>query len=325
MDNLTHTLVGLMISRTGFDSWAERRGVRGMPVMMMLAANAPDIDGYPFFYSQLEYFKIHRGYMHSLPFIPLMALLPIAIVCGVTKQRPRLMEWIGCMLALLSHVLLDWTNVYGIRMLLPFSDRWLRLDLTNLVDPIIWTILLLAVAVPYVLSLASKEIGSKKASGGRSGWAWVALVALLGYEGVRWDSHEGVLESLNALLYMDRPAKHVYAFPAGVGLGYWRGTVEGDTFFYEMPVSRSGEFSMNNARLEYKAPESPALEAAKRDPVFAAVLRFNQVPLWRTSPVEDGTRVQLLDVRFGGFDSGFFSVTAIVRPDGRVENAHLGR
>jgi inner membrane protein len=325
MDNLTHTLVGLMISRTGFDSIAAKRGERGMGAMMMLAANAPDIDGYPFFYSQLEYLNIHRGYMHSLVAIPLMALLPIAIVKVATKQRPSLMAWFGCMLALLSHLLLDWTNVYGIRMLLPFSNRWLRLDITNLIDPIIWSILLLAVGVPFVLSLASREIGSRKASGGRRGWAWVALLALIGYEVFRWNSHQDAVDSMNALLYMGRPARNVYAFPAGLGLGHWRGTVEGENFFYEMPVSRSGEFSMNNARLEYKAPESPVLDAARRDPLFAGVQHFNQVPMWRTSPVEDGTRVQLLDLRFGGFDGGAFMASGIVRPDGSVEDAHFGR
>jgi inner membrane protein len=296
-----------------------------MPLMMVLAANAPDIDGYPFFYSQLEYLRIHRGYMHSFAAIPIMALLPIAIVCGVTKQRPSFAAWIGCVVALLSHLLLDWTNVYGIRMLLPFSDRWLRLDLTNLIDPIIWAILLLAVGVPYVLALASKEMGSQQATGGRRGWAVTALLLLLAYEGLRWDSHERAVQSMNALLYMDRPAKHVYAFPEGFGLRSWRGVVEGEGFFYEMRVSRSGEFDLREAKVEYKAPESAALGTARRDPVFAGVLRFNQVPLWRTSPLENGTRVQLADLRFGGFDSGLFSVAAIVSPDGRVENAHIGR
>jgi inner membrane protein len=325
MDNLTHTLVGLMISRCGFDSWAAKRNVRGMSVMMMLAANAPDIDGYPFFYSQLEYIRIHRGYLHSLAFIPLMALLPLAIVSGVTKQRPRMIAWIGCMLALLSHLLLDWTNVYGIRMLLPFSDRWLRLDLTNLFDLIIWAILFLAVAVPYVLSLASEEIGSRKATGGRRGWAWAALLALTAYEGLRWDSHERATTSMNALLYMDKPAKNVYAFPDAPGFLNWRGLVEGGEFFYEMRVNRAGEFNMRDAQVAYKAPVTPELEAARRTPVFERFQHFNQVPFWRTSPLEDGTRVQLLDLRFGGFNGGFFMATATVRPDGRVENAHLGR
>jgi inner membrane protein len=323
MDNLTHTLVGLMISRCGFDSWAAKRGTRGMSAMLMLAANAPDIDGYPFFYSQLEYLKIHRGYMHSLAAIPVMALLPIAIVCGVTKQRPTAMAWLGCMVALLSHLLLDWTNVYGIRMLLPFSDRWLRLDLTNLVDPIIWAILLAAAGIPFVLSLASKEIGSRKASGGRRGWAWLALILLVGYDGLRWDSHERAVASMNALLYMDKPAKNVYAFPES-GMN-WRGVVEGDDFFYELRVNRTGEFNMRDAMLTYKAPTTPELEAVRRTPVFEQFQHFNQVPFWRTSPIEDGTRVQLLDLRFGGFRGGFFMATAIAHQDGRVENAHLGR
>ena len=75
MDNLTHTLVGLMMSRCGID-----RGERGTAAVMMLAANAPDIDAYPFFTDQLDYLEIHRGYTHALAFSPFIALLPIAIV-----------------------------------------------------------------------------------------------------------------------------------------------------------------------------------------------------------------------------------------------------
>lgn len=323
MDNLSHTLVGLMISRTGFDSIAAKRGERGMAAMMMLAANAPDIDGFSFFYNQLEYLEVHRGYTHALIFIPLMALLPMAIVKGITKQRPTFLAWFGCMLAILSHVLLDWLLVYGVRMQMPFSDRWLRLDIGSLIDPVVWAILLLAAGVPYVLSLASREIGSRKASGGRRGWAWAALLMLTGYEVYRWNSHQQAVERMNALLYMDRPAKNVYAFPDG--LWRWRGVVEGDNFFYEIPVDWQGEFNMNNARLEYKAEVTPALEAARRDPVFQAVIRFNQVPFWRTSPLEEGTLVRLSDLRFGGFGGGLFGATAIVHRDGRVENARLGR
>lgn len=323
MDNLTHTLVGLMISRCGFDSIAGKRGERGMAAMAMLAANTPDIDGFSFFYNQLEYLEVHRGYTHALLFIPAIALLPMLLVKAVTRQRPTLLAWFVCMLVVLSHLLLDWLLVYGLRMYLPFSDRWLRLDIGSLIDPIVWAILLLAASVPYVLSLASREIGSRKATGGRRGWAWAALLMLTGYEVYRWNSHQQAVESMNALLYMGQPARNVYAFPDG--LWRWRGVVEGSDFFYEIPVGWDGEFSMNDARLEYKAAMTLELEAARRDPVFQTLVRFNQVPFWRASPLEDGTLVQLIDLRFGGFNGGLFTATAIVHADGRVENARLGR
>lgn len=320
MDNLTHTLVGLMLSRCGLD-----RGRKGTTAMLMLAANAPDIDTYPFFTNTLDYIDIHRGYTHSLAFAPLVALLPLALVAAITKTRPTLAGWASCILVVLSHLLLDWTNVYGIRMLLPFSDRWMRLDITNVFDPIIWLILLVAVALPGLLGLVSSTIGARKTSGVKQAWAWIALVTLLGYESVRWNSHEKALGGLNALLYMNEPANAVYAFPDTFGTMQWRGLVEGENFFYEMPVDFSGNFSMRGAKLDYKIGHAPTVDAAKETRTFQVFERFNQVPFWRINPLVDLTQVDLLDLRFGSISrrSGF-SASALVEPDGRVRDVTFG-
>ena len=286
MDNLTHTLTGLMLSRCGLD-----RGQRDTPAMLMLAANAPDIDAYPFFTDQLDYLEIHRGYTHALAFSPFIALLPIAIVAAFTKQRPSLRLWLGSWLVVLSHLVLDWTNVYGIRMLLPFSDRWLRLDITNVVDPVIWLILLVSVAIPAVLGLVSSEIGAGKVGGVRRTWAWIAMVLLLSYEGVRWTSHQRVIDHVNALLWMDEPAQAAYAFPDSFGTLSWRAVVEGEDFFYELPADFSGNFSMRDGHAEYKIGESPNVDAARTTRTFQVVESFNHVPFWRISPLVDETQI----------------------------------
>ena len=319
MDNLTHTLVGLMMSRCGLD-----RGEKGTAVMLMLAANAPDIDAYPFFTDSLNYLEIHRGYTHALVFAPLVALLPLAIVKGVTRTRPTLIAWLSCILVVLSHLLLDWTNVYGVRMLLPFSDRWLRLDITNVVDPVIWLILVVALALPSLLGLVSSTIGARKTSGVKRAWAWIALALLSTYEGTRWNSHEKAIGGLNALLYMDQPATAVYAFPDTFGTMNWRGLVEGDTFFYEMPVDFSGNFTMRGAKLDYKIGHAPTVDAAKETRTFQVFENFNQVPFWRISPLVDVTQVDLLDLRFGSLTRSGFTATAMVEPDGRVRDVHFG-
>ena len=319
MDNLTHTLVGLMMSRCGLD-----RGEKGTAVMLMLAANAPDIDAYPFFTSTLDYLEIHRGYTHALVFAPLVALLPLTIVKGVTRTRPTLLAWVSCILVVLSHLLLDWTNVYGIRMLLPFSDRWLRLDITNVIDPVIWLILFVSLAVPSLLGLVSTTIGAGKGQGVKRGWAWVALLALFAYEGTRWNSHEKALGALNALLYRDQPARNVYAFPDTFGTLHWRGVVEGDDFVYEMAVDFSGNFVMRNAKLDYKMGHAPTVDAAKETRTFQVFERFNQVPFWRVSPLVDLTQVDLLDLRFGSIDRPGLSATAFVEPDGRIREVNFG-
>ena len=40
-----------------------------------------------------------------------------------------------------THPLLDWTNNYGIRFLLPWSQKWSYGDLVFIVDPYLWLIL----------------------------------------------------------------------------------------------------------------------------------------------------------------------------------------
>ena len=53
------------------------------------------------------------------------------------------MAFIGC----LSHPFFDWLNVYGIRLLEPFSSRWFYGDTLFIIDPWLWALLIAAVWV----------------------------------------------------------------------------------------------------------------------------------------------------------------------------------
>src|ERR1700682_3577640 len=169
MDNITHTLVGLMLSRAGLN-----RGEKGTPLMLMLAANAPDMDAYPFFTNNLDYLQIHRGYTHAFLFAPLVALVPLLLVKAFTRTRFTLVTlatYAGGLIAVLSHLLLDWTNVYGVRLMLPFSAKWYRLDSTDIIDPVILGVLILALGAPALSGLVTSEIGGRKSPGPSRGWA----------------------------------------------------------------------------------------------------------------------------------------------------------
>ena len=65
MENVTHTLVGLMMARCGL-STTTARGAG----MMMLAANMPDMDTVSWFGGPLAYLHYHRGDAHSLALPP---------------------------------------------------------------------------------------------------------------------------------------------------------------------------------------------------------------------------------------------------------------
>lgn len=313
MDNVTHTLVGLMLARAGLT-----RGEKGSAVMMMLAANAPDMDVFPGLTGSLNYLEIHRGYTHALPCAPLVALAPLLLVTLFTRARITLSAYLACLIGVLSHLLLDWTNVYGIRLMMPFSSKWFRLDSTDIVDPMILAILLLALAAPGLVSLVSSEIGSRKGKGPRRGWAWFALLALVAYDTGRWVAHERAVSVVDAHTYMGAPAVKVFAFPARFSVLGWRGVVQGTGFFYDVPVDLSKNFDAEAGQFSYPAGPSPALDAARATRTFQVFGSFNQVPFWRVSPVVDAVKVELIDLRFGTAAHPGFEAAANVESNGRV-------
>jgi inner membrane protein len=316
MDNITHTLVGLMLARAGL----EKTTPRGAG-MMMLAANAPDIDAVFWFGGTLPYLEYHRSYTHSLTFMPLVALLPMLLVRAKFSWRPYLASLAG----VLSHLLLDWTNSYGILLGLPFSAHRFRLDIENLFDLWIWVILLGAVAATALSRLVSGEIGEANSTGARRGWAWVALAALLAYEGTRVVTHARAVEVMSARLYEGAPPRRVTALPGPFNPLAWRGVVEGQGFVVIAPVDILGEYDPRAGRLYRTAAPVTGMEAALRTRPFQVFGRFAQLPFWKVTPLEDGLRLDLIDLRFGNPDRpGFAGVAAIVDPMGNVLRAGFG-
>lgn len=311
MDNVTHTLVGLMMSRSGID-----RKVEHAAPLMMIAANIPDIDVVSLFGGSLTYLEWHRSYTHALASAPLMALIPPLLLL----RRGRLTLWAYgfSLLGVLSHLVLDWTNVYGIRMLLPFSARWPRLDMTDVVDPWILAILFLALAAPAFVKLVSSEISSKKAAGPTRGWAWLALIAILGYEGLRFTAHERALGVMGARMYNGSIARRITALPSRGSPWRWRGVVEGDGFVSIVPVDLSTDFDPRAGRIDYPAGPAPAIDTARGTRAFQVFEKFSQLPFWKTSPLADGTLVELIDLRFGTPQDPGFEARAVVDSAGKV-------
>jgi membrane-bound metal-dependent hydrolase YbcI (DUF457 family) len=323
MENLTHTLVGLMMARCGMEK-ATQRGAG----MLMLAANMPDIDAVSWFGGTTTYLEYHRGPTHALLFAPLVALLPMLMV----RARFSVRAWLASLAGVLSHLLIDWTMSYGTPLLLPFSLRRWRLDINNLVDIWVWAILLTAVVATLLVQMVNREIGAKKQNSARRGWAWAALIGLLVFEGLRWFSHEKAVAVMASRLYENVPATRITALPGTFNPFLWRGVIE-----YS---AREGDFvlvtgvnvsPLNPARLydpgfdherarRYRVIDPiPEMSAAMRTRPFQVFGRFSQMPFWEVTPVDGGTRVSMMDLRFGDPGVlGFAGVTALVDGAGVV-------
>jgi inner membrane protein len=313
MDNLTHTAIGLFLSRAGLGRWSPL----ATPIVI-LAANAPDIDVISAAGGSLNYLHYHRHITHSLVGMPILAIT-VVLVVKLIGRRP--VHWLGAFCAALvglaSHLALDWTNVYGIRLLLPFSSEWQRLDVTGVVDMWIWGVLLLGILGPFLARLVGSEIssGTDKAAHHGRGFAWFALLFVLLYDCGRGVLHARAVTALGSHMYQDSPPLRVAAMPDVLNPWRWRGIVETSDAYTVEEINLTGVSAPVRDLIFEKPEANPALAAAARTTPFVEFLRFSQFPLWRVSAVpspENGRLVEVFDMRFGTPVNPGFMVSAVL-------------
>jgi inner membrane protein len=309
-----------MIARAGLGKKVPRGSM-----LLMIAANAPDFDVVAWFAGTVAYLHYHRWFTHALLAIPLMAAVSVLIVRPFVKgQFPWARALLVASVGVLSHALLDWTNSYGIRLLLPFSSEWLRLDITNIVDLWIWLVLLIALVAPALARLVSSEIGAKSGTG--QGWAIFALSFLLLYEYGRFVLHNRAVAVMDARLYDGSPPVRVAALPGFANPFLWRGIVETSDTYRLLEVDLNRTFDPSSGRVLYKSvPAEAAL--LKETRAFQVFLDFSAFPQWRTLPAteaEGATRVEVYDLRFGDPQQPRFIATGVVKDGKEVESSDFG-
>lgn len=143
MDNITHSLVGLAAAKAGLERLSP-----GATALCVIAANAPDADIVAALGGRWFYLHHHRGITHSLVgTLALAFLIPLLFYAGdkiiaLLRGRPPRALFGGLLIASLlvsaTHPLMDWTNNYGLRPLLPWNGQWFYGDLVFIVDPWLW-------------------------------------------------------------------------------------------------------------------------------------------------------------------------------------------
>jgi len=141
MDPITHVLLGASL---GYAAFGKKLG-RTAALAGGLAAFVPDADVFIRSASDpLLAIEYHRGFTHALVFAPVGAALVASL--WVLRRRWRsqaLTLWLCCLVAYVSHCLLDAATSYGTQLLWPFRDIRSGWDLISIIDPI-FTLVLLA-------------------------------------------------------------------------------------------------------------------------------------------------------------------------------------
>lgn len=302
MDNVTHTLTGIALSQAGL-----KRKTRFALLALIIGSNLPDIDVIATVgRGGVSYLKYHRGITHSLigltALAALLALFLWAIGRGGKQKRSVSLKWLFliCWIATACHVLMDFTNDYGIRPFLPFSGKWHALDLMPLVPPYTLLFLILGLGIPAVLSLAAKEMGDSKrpASAGRAG-AIIALCGLVALGALRAASHQRAIQTLGSYTFGQQVPSRIGAFPSMFDPFQWTAVAETDTADYVFGVSsRGGNLNPDVIGRFLKPAPSAALDAARNSPAGRVLLRFARFPLARVETIEGGYMVYIRDLRF---------------------------
>jgi len=287
--------------------------------ILLLAANAPDIDVASAAWGSLAYLNYHRHLTHALIAAPFMALLPLLVVRPFARATFKWRAaYLVSLIGVVSHLALDLTNIYGVRLLLPFSGRWSRLDITPVIDPWILGALILAVSATALSGLIGSEIGEKPRPGRLA--ATLALAFLLLYNGARAILHQQTVAILDSRVYSRFPSKRVAALPREFNPLAWRGLVESGSSYLRFNVDVVGNFDPTDYH-EIRFPEDrEAIQSARETEVFRDFLAFSQFPAWTVTPITEpsnGFRVEATDLRF----NGGFTATAILDAQRKVVRA----
>ena len=317
MEPVTHFLTGACMGRAGLN-----RKTALATLTLTLAAEAPDLDVLGRFHGPAFGFAHHRGFTHSFLGIVLMAGLVVAFVyliwClgGRKLKDPNLPPRWGLLFlfacfAGLSHILLDFTNNYGVRPFWPFSEKWYSWDIVFIFEPIMFTFLLLGLIAPSLFALIDKEIGAHQRGPRGRFAATLALVAVVLLWTVRDYEHRRAVNALQARTYNGADPARASAYPDLANPFRWYGVVETSDFFVLAPVNSLGPEvdPEDKLQLRYKPEETPVTLAAKRSYLGRVYLDWAQYPITQTETLsggEQGYIVDFQDLRFVQLPS-FFS------------------
>jgi inner membrane protein len=371
MEPVTHFLTGACLARAGFN-----RKAAYTTLAMTLAAEMPDLDTLWSGRGPVAGFEHHRGFTHTFSGLPFEALAIVGamwllhlwrvhraehaaiaaprtdlqatdrpIVRPLTAAPVRWGLLYGFVLiALLSHILLDWTNNYGVRPFYPFNPRWYAGSFVFIFEPVMFAALAIGLAAPALLGLIGGEVGARRPVFRGRGWTIFALAAVAALWGWRLFERDAAIRLASSAAYgpdaTGAEVLRVSASPYPVNPYRWHTVVETPTFDQMATVNTLHDTVETDAAqdLFFKPPETRATLAAKRSFLGRAYLDWSSWPLvtddgpiaaaYAPAGAPQWTAVDFRDLRFE-YDTSFFKgrenppLSAVVYIDDAGEVARM--
>ena len=320
MDPVTHLLTGAVLARAGLN-----RKAAYATTAMIIAAEFPDVDTAWSVFGPVTGFQHHRGITHTFVGLPFEAALVVGGFWVLHRwwkapqwRAPVNWGWLyaGCLLALLSHLLLDWTNNYGIRPFFPFNARWYAGSFVFIVEPVLLALLAGALVLPWLFGLINAEVGARKPKFAGRGWAMAGLVGVAALYVLRSTEHGKAL----AIAAQNQPpdTERIFASPEPTNPFVWHVVLETPRLYQRMLIDTHRELVQPASPVDtfYKPETTLALLAAKRTYLGEVYLDWSMFPVLSEGEVNDDPRHPLTAVTFT--DMRFLYDTALLRTSGRT-------
>jgi len=311
VDNLCHSLVGAAIGKAGL----ARRTTLGMSTLV-IANNLPDVDVAVFATNTLA-MSFRRGWTHG---VLAQAVLPVFLAGAmlaydrlVVQRRADapppaaarellLLSYLGVLL----HVFMDLMNSYGVRLLMPLSERWFYGDALFIVDP--W--LYLALGLGWWMSWRRERKGVARA--GRPARLGLALAAgyvltMLASNVLARTAVSGGLDRAGRpadTRFMVTPVA-VNPFSREVVVDLGDRYEKGKLWFEPLPRFRPAGFGMP------KGMDAPDAQAALQSPRARAFLRWSRFPFVQVDRNTSPPAIWLNDYRYANAGAYGWSATQI--------------
>jgi inner membrane protein len=298
LEPVTHFLTGAVLARAGFN-----RKTALATATMTLAAEAPDLDVFWGFKGPAYSFAHHRGFTYSFLGLILVSAVVTAFMYLIWRLRRRKTNipdlpprwgllFLFSYIAGLSHILLDFTNNYGVRPFWPFWEKWYSWDIVFIFEPALYMILIGGLVLPLIFSRGESAPRGRK-------FAAAALICVALLYAFRDHEHRHAVHAVLQQSFRSGPPLRVSVYPYYWHLYRWYAVAETPATFATSDIdSRTGQ--LDQAELEYFArpPETPATLAAKRSYLGRAYLSWAQYPLVTETPAGENTIVRFRDLRY---------------------------
>lgn len=132
MDTLTHLILGHTMGGAAAGAGAGAAAYWGA----LVGNSLPDID-VPIGYALRRGWAFHRKHTHTLPGILVLSALATGAISLAFPGAPALVTFGWTLLGAAVHVAFDCLNVWGARILWPYSDRRFGFAILFIIDPYI--------------------------------------------------------------------------------------------------------------------------------------------------------------------------------------------